>query len=517
MASLNKLKRGTPTPPPNASSMLEEHKRRRAERKERLLNNSQAYVNNVMSGFPPLPTEQEAVDFSFDGLNELEEEGMTQVSGNSDESTNSTAWQKIARQQSNMANKTQTMPIVNRNPIVNAAANTYNPLGGSCYSQPQQGYGAAMFGMGGIYGSPIPMMSQEQAEEIRKAQEARIDTEKNYLRGTLMWGRPENVSVEDWTKHVDEMIKQMYPSPEDLQKKRYEQDHSFMGYKYDENFQRVEESGVSIVAIMDDGEERLMSEPNDPETGKHKIVYTKSYDVAEYQSRLHFFDNCYRSAYEQQRAKYIFDVVCAPPAEALASTYKSKMELGVDDPYMKWVYNTYYLKDYKRHMTRWKAGCYMSPKEYTQSFYMSGIDPNIRFDMNTIPTHLGDRRDVKLAYDYQQHPDLFNGPQVEQYLTNKLKVNYEMRKRAFLEKLRTGDMRVDYNPPERDTDPCPPIVGTAPIAPDANGVIRDMYGKPLFDPTKDLASQLTTEQQDALTEYNINARLAQYKAMGEEV
>ncbi len=184
MASLNKLKRGTtPTPPLDTSSMLEEQAKRRAERKERLLNNSQAYVNKETSGFPPLPTAQEAIDFSFDGLNELEE-GMTQVSGDSKESVNSTAWQNIARQQSNMASKSMT-PVINRNPIINAAATTYNPLGGSCYSQPQQGYGAAMFGMGGgIYGPPL--MSQEQAEEIRKAQQSRMEIEKNYLRGTLM-------------------------------------------------------------------------------------------------------------------------------------------------------------------------------------------------------------------------------------------------------------------------------------------------------------------------------------------
>ena len=499
-------KLGQTTPPPIPS--MDERKARNLSRKERLLKSSQSYVNREMTGFPPLPTPQEALDFSFDGLNE--NEGMSCIS--SESNVNTSTWQKIARQQTTTA---QTAPVMNKNPIINAAATTYNPLGGSCYSQPQQGYGA-MFGMGGgIYGAP--MMSQEQAEEIRKTKEAQMETIKNNWRGTFMWGKPDDVSVEDWTKQVDEMMKQMFPSPEDLQERRYKADHTFMGYEYDENFQRVEESGVSVVVITEDGEETLMTQPNDPETGTHKLIYSKSYDVAEYQSRVHFYDNVYRAIYEQQRAEYIFDVVCAPPSEARNSTNESMMELGVDDPFMKWVYNTFYLKDYKRHMTRWRAGCYMSPKEYTRSFYMSGIDPNIRFDMNTLPTHLGDRRDVKLAYDYQQHPELFNGPQVEQYLTNKLKVNYEMRKRAFLEKLRTGDMKVDYNPPERDTEPCAPIVGTAPIAPDANGVIRDMYGRPLFDPNRDLAGQLTPEQQDALTEYNVNARLAQYKAMGEEV
>ena len=513
--TLNKLKEKSA--PPTASSILEEEKKRRADRKARLLQSSKSYIEEEMYGSPK-PTED--VDFSLDGLNELndesnfsfdneeESEGMSCVSSNSTTSN----WQNIARQQSSMTQKTATsMPY--SNPIVNAAATTYNPLGGSYISQAQQGYN--MFGMGmGIGGM---QMNNEQAEEIRKAQEAQMQTMKNYWRGTMMWGRPENVSVEDWTKQVEETLRRMFPSQEDLQQMRYEADHKFMDYTYDENFQRVEESGVSVSIMTEDGDEILLTQPNDPETGTHKIVYSKSQDVAEYQSRLHFYDNCRRSEYEKQMARYIFDVVCAPPPEALATSYESILTNGVDDPYMKWVYNTYYLKDYKRHMTRWKAGCYMSPKEYTRSFYLSGIDPNIRFDMNTLPTQLGDRRDVKLAYDYQNHPELFNGPQVEQYLTNKLKVNYEMRKRAFLDKLRTGNCRVDYNAPIRDADPCPPIVGTAPIAPDDNGVIKDIYGKPLFDPTKDLASQLTDEQQDALTEYNINARLAQYKAMGEEV
>ena len=126
--TLNKLKQKSA--PPTASSMIDEEKKRRAERKARLLQSSKSYIEEEMSGSPKLPTEE--VDFSLDGLNELndesnfsfdneeESEGMSCVSSNSTASN----WQNIARQQSSMTQKnTTTMPF--SNPIVNAAATTY--------------------------------------------------------------------------------------------------------------------------------------------------------------------------------------------------------------------------------------------------------------------------------------------------------------------------------------------------------------------------------------------------------
>lgn len=505
------------------SSVLEETQRRRAERKRRLFESSQKYLADTMSGLPPLPKPDEVYDLSLEGLVPDDEKNMTCVGG-SEETNTTTAgdinetWKKLAQ----MMNAQQTPQMIsNPNPIINAAqqASTgYNPLGGSVYNQPTS-FNPYIGGYGNYYG----YYNSSYMEEMKKAHEEYLKMLKTYWRGTFMWGRPENVSVEDWTKSVDEAMKAMFPDPEEV---KYNQEHRFLDYEYDDSYKRIEESGVSVileeVEIDDDGSERvvsskLMTPPNDPKTGKHTYTVYRSQDIAEYQEQLHFWDNTIRAEQELARGRYILDYVCAPPKEVMESTYASRMELGCDDPAARWRYQTYDEANYKRHMTRWRAGCYMSPKEYTMSFYMSGIDPNIRFDMNTMPTHFADRKDVKLAYDYQQHPELYNGQQVTQYLTNKLRVEFEQRKKLFIDKLMRGDTRVNYDNTVRDADPLPPIVNSKPIVPDENGVIMGIDGKPLYDPNRDLVEQLTPEEQGALTEYTVNARLAQYRQMGEDV
>jgi hypothetical protein len=143
--------------------------------------------------------------------------------------------------------------------------------------------------------------------------------------------------------------------------------------------------------------------------------------------------------------------------------------------------------------------------------WQCGVVPLPTFDENTNPAFLGDNDYAKLAYDYQNNPELY-GPEVRQLLENKVKANYEKRREYFkyridnnLTKVNTG---WDDTLPDNEVIPSPQIIGSEPILPDENGVIRTTGGKIIFNPK--LGPVLNEEDARYLLEYEADRYLEDY-------
>ena len=358
---------------------------------------------------------------------------------------------------------------------------------------------------------PVPYMQQPLNNQVRDANGTvwqptrRVD----HLRMIMLLGKPEGVSGEDWAKEVNERLAEMSKPPkpktkEEIEKEWYDAMHTYRHYTYDDNFERIEKSSIQMV-LTGGKKPNLSSPPNDPKTGYHEIVYTKQDDMMIDMKREKIRNEFYQpDAFSAVARRVYMDMMDNP--------YRKLTMEDLRQPGNIWQQRYYKMiiePSIRRQRLLMRLGN-TSFKEFENSV-------NTYYDLRFSPTtnycmYFKDPDLQKLAIDYQNNPDAY--PQeVANMLTVAMRANFQDRKKKFMYDVEHRNFEVDMSLGKVDTTvgPSPQIIGTPPIYPEENGVIRGMSGRVLYDPRlKEPECGLSPEQKMLATEYEVNKLLAAY-------
>lgn len=319
--------------------------------------------------------------------------------------------------------------------------------------------------------------------------------------------KPENVSQEDWDKEIDKRFH--IRNKEDYDRDLYIRDHTYGDYVYDKNYERRIKSKMQVYCKLADGQMHRVTPEPDPETGYWEMIKTKLDDINDDIDQENFF-----KPFEDERKRWAaytkaLDEFYRTDPLALAAS-SGDMDKYHEEMY-KYTVDHVYKPTQKAIKFKRRVGTTASATAYRDLMWQCGVVPIPTFDEKTNPAFLGDNDYAKLAYDYQNNPELY-GPGVKQLLENKVKANYERRREYFkyridnnLTKVNTG---WDDTLPDSEIIPSPQIIGSDPILPDENGIIRTADGRVIYN--SKLGPVLSEEDTRYLLEYEADRYLEGY-------